>query len=68
MQKFSLIDATEDILIKYLTPNAQIDRQKGNIPACKIQDWSAGMVANAAFFGDPYFGKKYFKLEELAYN
>jgi ubiquinone/menaquinone biosynthesis C-methylase UbiE len=63
MQKVSLIDATEDILSKYSIPNPPIESHKSKIPTCKIQNWSAGMRANAAFFGDPYFGKKYFELE-----
>ncbi len=63
MQKAGLIETVEDILSTYLISSVQIDRHKGSIPTCKIQDWSAGMLANAAFFGDPYFGKKYFELE-----
>jgi SAM-dependent methyltransferase len=49
-------------LSKYLDPNAEVDLQ-GNIPTCKVRNWTIGMQANASFFGDPVFGKKYFELE-----
>jgi SAM-dependent methyltransferase len=50
-------------LPQYLTPNAEIDWDRGNIPTCNIPNWSVGMQANASFFGDPEFGSKYFRLE-----
>jgi SAM-dependent methyltransferase len=47
---------------QYLNPNAEVDLQ-GNILTCKIPHWTIGMQANASFFGDPEFSKKYFRLE-----
>jgi ubiquinone/menaquinone biosynthesis C-methylase UbiE len=53
----------KSILLKYLTLDAEINWHQDNIPTCQIPEWSSGMRANAAFFGDPKFGKKYFELE-----
>jgi SAM-dependent methyltransferase len=50
-------------LSQYLTPTAEIDWERTNIPTCKILNWTPGMQANASFFGDPEFGRKYFELE-----
>jgi ubiquinone/menaquinone biosynthesis C-methylase UbiE len=50
-------------LSRYLAADAQIDRDRDELPTCKIPYWSPGMLANASFFGDPQFGKSYFELE-----
>jgi ubiquinone/menaquinone biosynthesis C-methylase UbiE len=56
-------ETVKSILLTYLTLDAEIDWHQGNIPTCKIPEWSPGMQANATFFGDPKFSKKYFELE-----
>jgi SAM-dependent methyltransferase len=50
-------------LSQYLTSTAEIDWDRGHIPTCKILNWTPGMQANASFFGDPEYGRKYFELE-----
>jgi SAM-dependent methyltransferase len=51
------------LLLDYLKPNIKIGWDNQRIPICPIDDWSAGMRANAAFFGHPIYGKKYFATE-----
>jgi SAM-dependent methyltransferase len=50
-------------LHSYLALGADIDWKLGTIPTNKIPTWSPGMLANASFFGDRDFGKRYFELE-----
>jgi SAM-dependent methyltransferase len=50
-------------LLPYLMPHAEIDWGRGNIPIGSILHWTPGMQANAGFFSDPKFGRKYFKLK-----
>jgi SAM-dependent methyltransferase len=51
------------LLLDYLKPNVKISWENQQIPICPIDDWSAGMRANAAFFSHPIYGKKYFVTE-----
>ncbi|WP_310424794.1 class I SAM-dependent methyltransferase [Chamaesiphon sp. VAR_48_metabat_135_sub] len=50
-------------LSQYLTLTTEIDWERTNIPTCKIPHWTPGMQANASFFSDPEYGRKYFELE-----
>jgi SAM-dependent methyltransferase len=50
-------------LLDYLKPNVKISWDSQRMPICKIDNWSLGMRANAAFFGHPIYGKKYFTTE-----
>ncbi len=51
------------ILLDYLQPDLEINWNCQSMPICRIDNWSAGMQANAAFFGDAYYCQKYFAVE-----
>ena len=54
------------ILLDYLKPNVPINWDRQELPICKIANWSVGMQANATFFGDPKYAKKYFLSENCS--
>jgi SAM-dependent methyltransferase len=63
LQRQGRAQTTASILLDYLKPNVEISWDIPEIPVCRIDNWSPGMLANATFFGDPIYCKKYFNTE-----
>jgi SAM-dependent methyltransferase len=63
LQHHGKAETARSVLLDYLQPHAEISWDRQHIPICKIDNWSLGMQANADFFGDPTYCKKYFILE-----